>query len=1067
MPVVIGNAVIIVGADATDFQKNLPKQTEPAAKAAGINMAGALGKSLAVGAAAVGAGVAGVIGTALVKGFARLTAIDDAKAKLTGLGYSATQVTQIMNNALTSVKGTAFGLGDAASQAANLVAAGIKPGAELTRTLKLLGDTSQIAGVGLNEIGSIFGKVAAGGKVTMEVVGQLQDRGVPVLKLLADQTGKSMGEVSQLISAGAVDFETFQKAMEKGLGGAALSSGNTFSGAMKNVGAALGRLGAQVLGGAFAKMPKLMGDSIGAIDSLGPVAKRVGEVVGTAFGKAADGLGDFLAGLQSKGPVDGFDGDMNRIGLGLSALVWSFENGTTGSDGFVGAMERLGEQLGIMWDAGMKVLGWMKEHESVSKGLAISMGALLLVTQAHAAVLAVQAAGGLAAYIAQINIVQNVTKVWAAVQWVLDSAFLAWPGTWIIAGIIALVAAVVLAYRNSETFRDVVNSAWAAVKNAIGAVTDWVTGSVVPWLVKAWDTIADGATALWNSTKAVWNGIQSTLAAVQSWVSGTFGPSWRSFAAIVEFAFKAVEIIALATWKLAILPLFEIVKIGLAILGAQFTWLYEKAVKPAFDFIVTVIKANWAATQVIFDAINKALVVVGGFFSDLYDKYVKPKMDLIGSVIKLVWTSQVQPVFDAINKGVAAVQTAFEKAVTGVKVAWEMLKAYTQAPVRFVIETVLNNGLVKAFNWLGSKVGGPTIDNIPLPFASGGVLPGYTPGRDVHKFYSPSGGRLELSGGEAIMRPEFTQAMGGPGGIARLNKLARMGMLSSQYAGGGVHSFAGGGVIDWITSQAASAFDWMSDTASATWKALSDPLAYIKAAMPTVPGSTALAGYANAAAGKLLTAAVDKIKSLFEEFKAAYASSGMGNVSGWANQWAVLQKQFPSAQLFSAMRPGAVTSSGNASYHSMGRAIDVTPSAEIFNWIKQTYGKNIAELIYSPMNGAQVKNGANYLYGEPVRSDHWDHVHWAMANGGVLGAVGRPLLMDSGGVLPKGLSMVQNNTGGPERLVRPGSGGDTYIEVTVSVDDLEKMATVADFLEMLNNSRTVQRKTKRSGTVNV
>lgn len=73
-------------------------------------------------------------------------------------------------------------------------------------------------------------------------------------------------------------------------------------------------------------------------------------------------------------------------------------------------------------------------------------------------------------------------------------------------------------------------------------------------------------------------------------------------------------------------------------------------------------------------------------------------------------------------------------------------------------------------------------------FAGGGVLPGYTPGRDIHQFYSPTGGRLALSGGEAIMRPEWTRSVGGPAGVARLNRAAAHGL-----ANGGVLRFATGG----------------------------------------------------------------------------------------------------------------------------------------------------------------------------------------------------------------------------------------------------------------------------------
>lgn len=61
--------------------------------------------------------------------------------------------------------------------------------------------------------------------------------------------------------------------------------------------------------------------------------------------------------------------------------------------------------------------------------------------------------------------------------------------------------------------------------------------------------------------------------------------------------------------------------------------------------------------------------------------------------------------------------------------------------------------------------------------AGGAVLPGYTPGRDVHSFASPTGGRLELSGGEAVMRPEWTRAVG-PAFVNAANRAARSGGIA-------------------------------------------------------------------------------------------------------------------------------------------------------------------------------------------------------------------------------------------------------------------------------------------------
>ena len=60
-------------------------------------------------------------------------------------------------------------------------------------------------------------------------------------------------------------------------------------------------------------------------------------------------------------------------------------------------------------------------------------------------------------------------------------------------------------------------------------------------------------------------------------------------------------------------------------------------------------------------------------------------------------------------------------------------------------------------------------------YAKGGVLPGYTPGRDIHRIPS-----YMFSGGEAIMRPEWTRFVGGPKVVDQMNHLARTGRLKER-----------------------------------------------------------------------------------------------------------------------------------------------------------------------------------------------------------------------------------------------------------------------------------------------
>ena len=240
----------------------------------------------------------------------------------------------------------------------------------------------------------------------------------------------------------------------------------------------------------------------------------------------------------------------------------------------------------------------------------------------------------------------------------------------------------------------------------------------------------------------------------------------------------------------------------------------------------------------------------------------------------------------------------------------------------------------KAFGDVGVKLDAPK----SLKFADGGVLPGYSPGRDIHHFRSPSAGDLYLSGGESFMRPEFTDMVGGEKGIRALNSAARRGDGDAITHMLGGQAFANGGV------------------------------------MPAIPGVN------------------------------AFADSGV-----WRNLWAITKEKFPHATLNSAYRGGSITASGNTSHHSRGNAIDTSPSMDIFNFWRNTYGSDLAELIYSPANGKQIKNGQNYMYTGAVRGMHFNHVHIAavkalseaMAGGlpGMGGGMSHPFL-DRAGVKP-------------------------------------------------------------------
>jgi len=284
------------GEDAADaYEKSLKSQLrgERIGQAIGKPIGKALGLALKVGiagAASTAAAGVGVLATALTKGFGRLRQIDNAKFKLQALGNSAEDVNKIMDSALASVKGTAFGMEEAATTAASAVAAGIVPGEELTKYLTNAADAAAIAGTSLEEMGSIFNNIQTSNKAFTDDLRQLSDRGLPVFTWLQNEYGVTAEALTKMVENGEVDAATFNKVIRENIGGAAQEMGNSFDGAMQNLSAALGRVGATILSTPFENASGGIGSITDALDRLDGWLKGNQEgVIGFwgTFGRAA------------------------------------------------------------------------------------------------------------------------------------------------------------------------------------------------------------------------------------------------------------------------------------------------------------------------------------------------------------------------------------------------------------------------------------------------------------------------------------------------------------------------------------------------------------------------------------------------------------------------------------------------------------------------------------------------------------------------------------------------------------------------------------------------------------
>lgn len=322
-PIAQGAAKGVGNAFLTAFQ-GIASKASSAMGAVGNALKGVGNAVKGIATGAVTVGIAG-IGTALTAGFSRLNAIDTASAKLRGLGNDAKSVDAIMANATASVKGTSFGLGEAATVAASAVAAGIKPGEQLETMLKGVANVAAATGGTMEETGSVFNKVAATGKAYTDNINQLSDRGLPIWQALADKLGVTTDEVREMASKGKIDFQTFSDAAASAAGTVATEMGTTVPGAFANLKASIGRIGANLLDGVFGKLGPLIQAATKALGPMEDMAKGLGSAIGDVLGPAIDRVTGWLTKLGEgaggiTGKLSGMSGVIAPVAAAFGAL---------------------------------------------------------------------------------------------------------------------------------------------------------------------------------------------------------------------------------------------------------------------------------------------------------------------------------------------------------------------------------------------------------------------------------------------------------------------------------------------------------------------------------------------------------------------------------------------------------------------------------------------------------------------------------------------------------------------------------------------------------------------------
>jgi tape measure domain-containing protein len=699
--------------------------------------------------------------------------------------------------------------------------------------LTAFGDAAGAVGVGQDAFQRIMlatSQAVSAGRFQVGDLNQIVTNGIPAWKLLSEATHKTVPQLRDMASKGkllAKDvLPALQKQMEKDYGGAMARQSKTLVGVWSTL--------MDTLNIGLANVIKPL------VPWLTDMIPKAAAVMGMALTGTAKAVGIFIDALSGRSELNEFDGVFKKINNAGIITAEVFGNLAKAIDVFFGAASghsELNEFDGVFKDinnAGItageifRTLGpllvktfkdtasaaattvvFLAKNKAILYATVGVVASLVGVVKAYNVAIAVQSVGGVTQWLIKAakgwTLVSSAVKVATAVQWAYNVALDANPIGLIIVGIVALVAAVVLLWRNNETFRRVTIKVWDDVKAAVMVAADWIATKAWPAIVDAWDSIVGAAMGLWHGVSAAWSGTVdavrtgvSAVLAVGSAIADGFGAVGHVFAefgrgvasaleplghglmviyrnfikpfvdltyiqlqifsrvieivvklGIIQFillgravsgfasgmltvfraigtaamwlytnailpavggimvALRAVGTAAIFVWQKALVPAWHGIAVAANAVGSVFVWLYRNAVLPAARGIS-------AALQVMYKAVVKPVLEAFGF-----------AMRKLGAGVSWVWTKVLQPTFDALRSFVRdKLGPAFTAGVEAIRRAWDGVKEAAKAPVRFVVETVINRGIIGTFNKVADYFGVGKVADVKLPkgFAKGGVF---------------------------------------------------------------------------------------------------------------------------------------------------------------------------------------------------------------------------------------------------------------------------------------------------------------------------------------------------------
>lgn len=473
-----GQITIQLKLETDGYEKSLKNVAKKSSSMADIIKGTFVGKTLFSVASKGYQLIAGSVG----KATARLDAMGKATNVMSILSGSTEKASQVVQGLTDAVSDTAYGLDAAATSTQKLATSGLDLD-NSARMVKNLMDAVSFYGDGTNEtlenVVDAMAKMNSSGKISADQWQRLTDAGIPVLKIFAEKTGKSMAEVSDAFSKGKISAQDFDAiltdALENGtqsfpaVAGKAKEMAGSFATSFSNMSARIAIGVANVI----TAFNSFVQDS--GLPSIQTMIADFGSVIKNGLNWVADNMPAILNGIIDL---------VKKVGDSMPHLTNAIRT----------VVDYVQQNAGGTVDVIKEALKWLIDNIPAVTGVLDSLSpAIIAIGVAFATWKFLSTVQKVTSLLQTgfLNAIFNVSKT--------INLLSGHPIMLIVSAIAALVAGFLYLWNTSEDFRNFWIGLWDTIKTAAGTVVDGVVTFFTETIPEAFNSFVEACQSVADS----------------------------------------------------------------------------------------------------------------------------------------------------------------------------------------------------------------------------------------------------------------------------------------------------------------------------------------------------------------------------------------------------------------------------------------------------------------------------------------------------------------------------------------------------------------------------------------